>query len=265
MREFALVRPASLAEAEAAAAGGGDVALLAGGHTLLPAIKSRLRAPDTLVDLSRLPGLDAIARDGDRLWIGALARHAQVADDAGVKAAIPALARLAAVIGDPQVRNRGTLGGSLANNDPAADYPAAVLALDAVIETSRGSHGADDFFQGMFTTALADGEIVTRVGFRIPERAAYAKFRNPASRYAMAGVFVARHGGGARVAVTGAGPGVFRWAEAEAALAASFAPAAVAGLALDADGLNSDIHGSAEYRAHLVAVMLGRAVEEAAT
>ena len=264
MREFALVQPTSLAEAEAALSGSGDVALLAGGHTLLPAIKSRLRAPDTLVDLSRLPGLDGITRDGDRLWIGALARHAKVADDPAVKAAIPALARLAMVIGDPQVRNRGTLGGSLANNDPAADYPAAVLALDAVVETSRGSHGADDFFQGMFTTALADGEIVTRVGFRIPERAAYAKFRNPASRYAMAGVFVAKTGGTVRVAVTGAGPGVFRWAEAEAALAANFAPAAVAGLALDSDGLNSDIHGSAEYRAHLAAVMLGRAVKEAA-
>lgn len=264
MLEFALHRPASLAEAEAALAAGGDVALLAGGHTLLPAIKSRLRAPDALVDLARVPGLDAIARDGDRLWIGALARHAAVADDAAVKAAIPALARLAAVIGDPQVRNRGTLGGSLANNDPAADYPAAVLALDAVIETSRGSHAADDFFQGMFATALGEGEIITRVGFRIPERAAYAKFRNPASRYAMAAVFVARHGGAVRVAVTGAGPCVFRWPEAEAALAADFAAGAVAGLALDPDGLNSDIHGSAEYRAHLAAVMLGRAVSEAA-
>ena len=264
MREFALVRPTSLADAEAALGGGGDVALLAGGHTLLPAIKSRLRAPDTLVDLSLVPGLDAIAREGDRLWIGARVVHARVAGDAAVKAAIPALAALAALIGDPQVRNRGTLGGSLANNDPAADYPAAVLALDAAVETSRGSHGADDFFQGMFATALGDGEIVTGVGFRVPERAAYAKFRNPASRYAMAGVFVAKFGDGVRVAVTGAGPGVFRWSEAETALGANFAPAAVDGLALDPDGLNSDIHGSAEYRAHLAAVMLGRAVAEAA-
>lgn len=268
MRGFALQRPATLAAATAAFAAGGEAALLAGGHTLLPAMKSRLRMPDTLVDLSQVAGLTGISRDGDRLWIGAMTRHATVADDATVKAAIPALAKLAIAIGDPQVRNRGTLGGSVANNDPAADYPAAVVALDGVIETSTGSHSADDFFNGMFSTALADGEIVTRVGFRVPTHAAYAKFRHPASRYAVVGVFVAKFasgaGDGVRVVVTGAGPGVFRWAEAEAALGGSFAAAAVKGLVLDAGDLNSDIHASAQYRASLAGVMLGRAVTEAA-
>jgi aerobic carbon-monoxide dehydrogenase medium subunit len=268
MRAFALERPTSIAAATAAFAAGGEAALIAGGHTLLPAMKSRLRMPDTLIDLSQVAGLSGIARDGDRLWIGAMTRHAAVADDATIKGAIPALATLALQIGDPQVRNRGTLGGSVANNDPAADYPAAVLALDGVVETSSGSHAADDFFQGMFSTALADGEIITRIGFRIPRQAAYAKFRHPASRYAVVGMFVAKFAdessGGVRIAVTGAGPGVFRWAEAEAALAASFTPAAVKGLVLDADDLNTDIHASAEYRAHLAGVMLGRAVAEAA-
>lgn len=249
-------RPSSLAEAAALVARGGDVAYLAGGHTLVPAMKSRLRAPDALVDLTGLPGLNAIVRADDRLWIGALARHAAVADSADVRAAIPALANLAGRIGDPQVRNRGTLGGSLANNDPAADYPAAVLALDAVIETDRGSHAADDFFQGMFTTALAEGEIITRVGFRIPEAAAYAKFANPASRYALVGVFAARYRDGVRVAVTGAGAEVFRWADAEAALEGGKPLDTVV---LAADDLNSDIHASAAYRAHLAHVMLCRA------
>jgi carbon-monoxide dehydrogenase medium subunit len=260
MRDFAYARPASLADAASAFAGGGEAAFIAGGHTLLPAIKSRLRMPDTLVDLAGIPGLVGISRDGDRLWIGALTTHAAVAADAG---AIPALTRLAAVIGDQQVRNRGTLGGVIANNDPSADYPAAVLALDAIVETDRGSHAADDYFQGMFATALADGEIVTRVGFRVPIAAAYAKFRHPASRYAIVGVFVARFSDGVRVAVTGAGPGVFRWAEAEAALSGDFSVAAVKGLVLDEGDLNTDIHASAEFRAHLAGVMLAQAVGEA--
>ncbi|KPF77503.1 carbon monoxide dehydrogenase [alpha proteobacterium AAP81b] len=263
MREFAYARPASLADAAAAFAAGGEAAFIAGGHTLLPAMKSRLRMPDTLIDLSALSGLGGVTREGDRLWIGALTTHAAVAADATVHAALPGLARLALQIGDPQVRNRGTLGGVLANNDPAADYPAAALALDATIETDRGAHAADDYFQGMFTTALADGEIVTRVGFRIAARAAYAKFRHPASRYALVGVFVAQHDDGVRVAVTGAGAGVFRWAEAEAALAGEFSAAAVKGLVLDAADLNSDIHAGAEYRAHLAGVMLAQAVGEA--
>ena len=259
MREFAYHRASSVAEAASLFASGGEAALLAGGHTLIPAIKSRLRMPDAIVDLNAIPGLDGISAEGDRLWIGALARHAAVADSAVVKGAIPSLAHLASLIGDPQVRNRGTIGGSVANNDPAADYPAALLALDAVVETSTAAHAADDFFQGMFTTALADGEIVTRIGFKVPQAGAYAKFRNPASRYAVVGVFVAKFADGHRVAVTGAGPGVFRWSEAEAALDAG---GSLDGLAPDADGLNSDIHASAAYRAHLCGVMLKRAVAE---
>lgn len=264
MREFALERPTTLAAATAAFNAGGEAALLAGGHTLLPAMKSRLRMPDTLVDLSQVAGLTGITQDGDRLWIGAMTLHATVAAEA---IALPALAQMALLIGDPQVRNRGTLGGAVANNDPAADYPAAVLALDGIVETSTGSHNAEDFFQGMFATALADGEIITRIGFRIPQKAAYAKFRHPASRYAVVGVFVAKlaekDGGGVRVAVTGAGAGVFRWPEAEATLGGSFSVDAVKGLVLDAGDLNSDIHASAEYRASLAGVMLGRAVAAA--
>lgn len=264
MRDFDYVRPETLADAVAAFESGGEAAYVAGGHTLLPAMKSRLRMPDTLIDLAGVPGLTGVSHEGDRLWVGALTTHAAVADDATVQAVIPGLARAALLIGDPQVRNRGTIGGVIANNDPAADYPAMALALDAVIETDRASHAADDYFQGMFATALADGEIVTRVGFRVPERSAYAKFRHPASRYAVAAVFVARFGDGSvRVAVNGAAPGAFRWAEAEAALSADFSVAAVAGLVLDAGDLNSDIHAGPEYRAHLCGVMLRQAVGEA--
>ena len=263
MRDFAFARPASLADAVSAFAGGGEAAFIAGGHTLLPAIKSRLRMPDTLVDLSTVPGLAGVTHDGDTLWIGAMTTHAAVASDAIVNAAIPGLARLAALIGDPQVRNRGTIGGVIANNDPAADYPAALLALNAAVETSSASHAADHYFQGMFSTALQDGEIVTRVGFRVPLAAAYAKFRHPASRYAIVGIFVARYGNGVRVAVTGAGPGVFRWTEAETVLTANFTSGAVAGITLDAGDLNTDIHASAEFRAHLAGVMLAQAVDAA--
>ena len=251
MHDFALHRPRSVSEATAQFSGSGEAAYLAGGHTLIPAMKSRLRMPDALVDLSGL-GLSGLVLDGGRLWIGAMTTHADVA--AGARA-IPGLACLAAGIGDAQVRNRGTLGGSVANNDPAADYPAAVLALDAVIETDRAAHASDDFFQGMFSTALADGEIITRIGFAVPQRAAYAKFRHPASRYALVGVFAAEFAAGWRVAVTGAGPGVFRWTAAEAALAAGDAVPA-----LSADDLNSDIHASAAYRAHLCGVMLKQAL-----
>ena len=260
MRDFAYARPASLADAATAFADGGEAAFIAGGHTLLPAIKSRLRMPDTLVDLAGIPGLTGVRLEGDRLWIGAMTTHAAVALEAG---AIPALVAMANVIGDQQVRNRGTLGGVIANNDPAADYPAALLALDAVVETDRGSYAADDYFQGMFATALADGEIVKRVGFRVPQAASYAKFRNPASRYAIVGVFVARFADGVRVGVTGAGPGVFRWTAAEAALSANFSVAALAGLVLDAGDLNTDIHAGAEFRAHLAGVMLAQAVTDA--
>lgn len=248
-------RPETLAEAVSLLGAGGDVACLAGGHTLIPAMKSRLRAPDALVDLARVPGLSGIAREGDRVWIGAMTRHADVAK----AAPIPALARLAGGIGDPQVGERGTLGGSVANNDPAADYPAAVLALDAVVETNRGTHAADDFFLGMFATALEDAEIITRIGFRVPQAAAYAKFAHPASRYALVGVFVARFSEGTRVTVTGAGPGVFRWTGAETAIDTGGALPALA-----ADDLNSDIHAGAEYRAHLAGVMLRRALGDMA-
>lgn len=240
-----------------------EVALLAGGHTLIPAIKSRLRAPDLLVDLGSLPGLRGVERRGDRLAIGAMTRHADIAGDPLVRSTIPSLARAAELVGDPAVRARGTLGGAVANNDPAADYPAAVLALDAVIETDRRAIAADSFFLGMFTTALEEGEILTGIGFRVPQAGAYAKFRHPASRYALAGVHVACFADAVRVAVTGAGPGVFRWAEAEAALTRSFDAQAVRGMTPEAAELSGDIHASPEYRAHLVGVMLGRAVEEA--
>jgi carbon-monoxide dehydrogenase medium subunit len=264
MRDFALIRPTSLADASTAFASGGEAAYLAGGHTLLPAMKSRLRMPDTLIDLSALPGLTGITVDGDRLWIGALTTHAAVADDASVQASIPGLAKAALLIGDPMVRNRGTIGGVLANNDPAADYPALAVALDALIETHSTTHSADDYFQGMFATALDEGEIITRVGFRIPERAAYAKFRHPASRYAIVGVCVARFGDGSvRVGIIGAGPGVFRWPAAEAALANDFSAAAIKGLVLDSADLNTDIHAGPEYRAHLCGVMLAKAVGDA--
>lgn len=254
MQPFTLVRPQSVAQA--ASQFSGDAAYLAGGHTLIPAMKSRLRSVETLVDLSAIPGLADMAVEDDRLVIGAMARHARVAASPVVHDAIPGLAALAGGIGDPQVRNRGTLGGSIANNDPAADYPAAVLALDAVVETSQGSHAAEDYFQGMFATALADGEIVTAVRFRIPQASAYAKHPHPASRYALAGVYVARFAEGHRVAVTGATTGVVRWPEAEAALDAG---TSLEGLALAHDDLASDIHASAEFRGHLAGVMLRKA------
>ncbi len=263
MRDFDYARPVSLADAAAAFAGGGEAAFIAGGHTLLPAIKSRLRMPDTLVDLAAVPGLTGISRDGDRVWIGAMTTHAAIATDATIAAAIPGVSAMAMLVGDPQVRNRGTFGGVIANNDPAADYPAACLALDAIIETDRGSHAADDYFQGMFSTALADGEIVTRIGLRVPIASAYAKFRHPASRYAVVGVYVARFADGVRVGVTGAGPGAFRWTDAETALSADFSAAALTGLVMDHADLNTDIHASAEFRAHLAGVMLEQAVREA--
>jgi carbon-monoxide dehydrogenase medium subunit len=244
MQPFTLVRPASVSEASSAFAG--DAAYLAGGHTLIPAMKSRLRSVETLVDLSRIPGLADIAVDGDRLVVGAMARHARVAASPVVLQAIPGLAALAGGIGDPQVRNRGTLGGSI-----------ALLALDAVVETNQGTHAAEDYFQGMFATSLADGEIVTAVRFRIPQASAYAKHPHPASRYALAGVYVAKLPEGHRVAVTGATTGVVRWPQAEAALDAG---AALDGLSLAHDDLASDIHAGAEFRGHLAGVMLRKAV-----
>ena len=257
---FTYHRPSSLAEAQAMLRRSPDAKLLAGGHTLIPAMKLRLANPAALIDISGLAELSFIRRDGAQIAIGAGTRHAEVATSPLVGDAIPALARTAQEIGDPAVRHMGTLGGSVANNDPAADYPAAVLGLGATIKTTGRTIGADDFFTGMFSTALEEGEIITQIDFPVPARAAYAKFPNPASRYAMVGVFVAETKDGARVAVTGAAPSVFRVPEMEAALAKSFTPEAVASISVPADGLNADIHGSAEYRAHLVTVMAKRAV-----
>ncbi|HKT16679.1 MAG TPA: xanthine dehydrogenase family protein subunit M [Stellaceae bacterium] len=237
--------------------------LMAGGMTLIPTLKQRLAKPSDIVDLGKIAELKGIKKEGNAIVVGAMTRHFDVAASDVVKSAIPALAHLASHIGDPAVRNRGTMGGSVANNDPAADYPAAVLALNATITTNKRKIAADDFFKGMFETALQDGEIITSFAYPIPEKAAYMKFPNPASRYAIVGVFVAKTGGNVRVAVTGAGPVVFRQKEMEAALAKSFTPDAIKSIAQKQDGLNSDIHASAEYRAHLVGVMARRAVAAA--
>jgi carbon-monoxide dehydrogenase medium subunit len=234
---------------------------LAGGQSLVAAMKLRLAQPGTLVDLGGIPELRGVRRDGNRLVIGAMTRHADVAASADVRQAIPALAALAEGIGDRQVRNMGTLGGSLANNDPAADWPAAVLALDATIATQAREIRAEDFFKAMYETALAPDEIITSVAFPQPHRAAYAKFPHPASRFALVGVFVAQLGDGrVRVAVTGAAPSVFRASDLEAALAQAFTPEAAKAVHVSPAGLNRDIHATPEYRAHLIAVMASRAV-----
>ncbi len=260
MYAFDFVKPATVDEA-VAALGSDEAQALSGGQTLLPSMKQRLNAPATLVSLTGIAALKGVRASGGTLTIGAATTHAQVAAEAG---AYPALAALAAQIGDPAVRNRGTIGGSLANNDPSACYPSAVLASGATVVTNLRRIAADDFFQGMFSTALGSGEIITAVEFPIPEKAAYAKFQQPASRFALTGAFVAKFAGGVRVAITGASEGgVFRWAEAEAALSRSFAPGALAGLSLPADGMIGDLHGTPEYRAHLCAVMTRRAVAAA--
>ncbi|HVZ69997.1 MAG TPA: xanthine dehydrogenase family protein subunit M [Rhizomicrobium sp.] len=256
-------RPRSLADAQALLRKSPEAKLLAGGQTLVATMKMRLASPSDLIDISGLKELNYIRVDESAVTIGAAVTHAEVAESREVQRALPALAELAEMIGDPAVRHKGTIGGSIANNDPAADYPAAAVALNATIKTTERSMKADDFFTGMFSTALKDGEIVTEISFPRVERAAYMKFRNPASRYAMAGVFVAKGKDGVRVAVTGAGPGVFRQGEMETALSKNFSPNAIEGIEVDPSGLNSDIHGSAEYRAHLVGVMAKRAVAAA--
>jgi carbon-monoxide dehydrogenase medium subunit len=233
---------------------------LSGGMTLLPTLKARLAQPTQLIDIAGLAELAGIENKNNVLTIGAATRYCQIAASPVVRDALPALAGLASNIADPQVRNRGTIGGSVANNDPAADCPAAVLGLNATVITNRREIAADDFFQGMFTTALESGELVVRIAFPLPEKAAYAKFPHPASGYAMAGVFIAQTASGVRVAVTGAGAsGVFRWKEAEQALAKGISAAALDKLTLSADDINEDMHGSREYRAQLVKVMAGRA------
>ena len=258
-------RPRDLDEAKSLFAAAAEGRYLSGGMTLLPTMKQRLAAPSDLVDLARLVELKGISVTADTVTIGAAVTHAEVAASAEIRDAFPALAALAGQIGDPHVRHRGTIGGSLANDDPAADYPAAVLALDATILTTQRTLDATDFFQGLFTTALEDGEILVSVAFPIPARAAYAKFPNPASRYAMAGVFVAvLADGGVRVGVTGAGQdGVYRDATFEVALTADFQPSALDSIVVDPGNMLADLHGSAEYRANLVKVMAKRAVAAA--
>jgi aerobic carbon-monoxide dehydrogenase medium subunit len=263
MYDFAYQKPSSLADAVKALGADPDAKALAGGMTLIPVLKQRLNKPTLVVDLAKL-GLTGISVAGNTVTIAGMTTHGAVATDAGVRGKIPSLAELASHIGDEAVRHRGTIGGSLANNDPAADYPAAVLALNATIRTDRRSIKADDFFKGMFATALEQGELITGVEFPAPEKGAYEKFRNPASRYAIVGVYVARTAGGVRVAVTGAGQsGVFRHTAMEQALTANFAPDAIAGITTPVGDMNSDIHASAEYRAHLVGVMAKRAVSRA--
>ena len=260
MYEFNYHQPTSLDEVTSLLGANEEAKLVAGGMTLIPTLKLRLAKPSDLVDLAAIASLRGITDAGDALVIGAMTRHAEVERSPVVKQAIPALAAMAGMIGDPAVRNRGTIGGSISNNDPAADYPAALVALGATVQTTKRQIGAEDFFTGIFETALEPGEIVTAVRFPKTQSACYQKFRNPASRYAIVGVFVARTPGGVRVAVTGAGPCVFRVPAMEAALARSFVPEAIKDITIPQDGLNSDIHASAEYRAHLVGVMARRAV-----
>ena len=263
MYEFQYHRPASIDEAKKILAGNEESKLIAGGMTLLPTMKLRLAHPSDLVDLSGIESLCGIKKDGDTIEIGAMTTHADVAGSDIVQSEIPALADLAGTIGDAQVRNRGTIGGSLSNSDPAADYPAAVLGLNAVVRTDRREILADDYFKGLFETALEPREIVQSVRFPKPARAAYAKFPNPASRYAVVGVMIADTADGIRAAVTGAGACAFRALDIEAALTTDFSPAALDGLTISADDLNEDLHASSEYRAHLVIVMAKRAVAAA--
>lgn len=258
MHNFEFVKPSTVAEAVKALAQE-DAQALSGGQTLISTMKQRLAAPTVLVSLTGIAELKGLRQNGNVLEIGAATTHAEVAK--GAASIYPALAKLAGGIGDPAVRNVGTIGGSVANNDPAACYPSAVLASGATVVTNAREIAADDYFQGLFTTALDEGEIITAIRFPIPERAGYIKFEQPASRFALTGVFVAKYASGVRVAVTGAGEdGVFRWADGEAALKGNYAPSAVAGLSVSPDGLISDLHGTPAYRANLVKVLTQRAV-----
>jgi len=262
MYETTYHRPSSVDEAVALFGKGSESKYLAGGHTLIPVMKQRLASPSDVIDLAKIKELIGIEASDDTLTIKAATTHYDVAQSAAAQKAIPALTYLASLIGDPAVRHRGTIGGSIANNDPAADYPAALLALGAIVKTNKRSIAADDFFQGLFTTALADGEIITAVSFPIPAKAGYAKFPHPASRFALAGVFVAKtKSGEVRVAVTGASQsGVVRMPAMEAALKANWSVAALDNIAISADGLLNDLHGSSDYRANLIKVMAQRAL-----
>jgi carbon-monoxide dehydrogenase medium subunit len=264
MYEFKYVRPNSVRQAANMLAKDSEAKILAGGHSLLPAMKLRLAKHTQLLDLGRIEGLNTIELKGRSLVIGAMARHVDVANSPVVKEALPSLAKLAGEIGDPAVRHRGTIGGSLANNDPNADYPAAVLGLGATVITNKRKIAADDFFKGMFDTALEPDEIIVKVSFPLAKKAAYMKFKHPASGFALVGVFVSKRSSDIRVAVTGAGSnGVFRVASFEEALKKRFAAKSIEGMTIPANGMNADIHGSAEYRAHLVAVMARRALDAA--
>jgi carbon-monoxide dehydrogenase medium subunit len=267
MHAFEYHRPSSMKDAISLGAEKSEGRYLAGGQSLVQAMKLRLSSPTDLIDLAAIGDLKALSADGNSVTIGAMVRHADVAASSAVQKAIPALAQLAGMIGDRQVRHMGTLGGSLANNDPAADYPAAVLGLGATITTNKRKIEGDKFFKALYETALEPAELITQVSFPVPKRAAYMKFKNPASRFALVGVFVADFGTGGkdavRVGVTGAGPYAFRQAEMEKALAQKFAPESVAGIKVKPDGLNNDLHASPEYRAHLITVMCKRAVEAA--
>ena len=254
----------SLDDAVAKLAAAEDGKFLGGGQTLIATMKQRLAAPSDVIDVTKIPELQGISVEGDTVVVGAASTHSQVAQSADIKRVLPVLSGLAATIGDPAVRNMGTMGGSVANNDPAADYPAALLGLNATVTTNKGTYTADEFFKGMFETALDEDEIIVRIAFPIPQKAAYEKFRNPASRYSLCSVFVAMTADGPRVAVTGSGnDGVFRVPEMEAALASNWSADAVSGIKIDPDTMLSDIHGSAEYRAHLVTVLAARAVAKA--
>ena len=264
MYNFTFHRPTGLRQASNMLGKLEEAKILAGGQTLIPTMKLRLASPNNLVDLNMVEGLSGIEVKGRSIVVGAMTRHVDVATSADVKANIPALAYLAGLIGDPAVRHRGTLGGSIANNDPNSDYSAACVGLGATIHTTKGKHEADAFFKGLFETALAPDEIITKVSFPIVKKAGYEKFRNQASRFALVGVFASKRGSEIRVAVTGAGTnGVFRVASFEEALKKRFAPKSLEGLTIPAAGMNSDIHGTAEYRAHLVGVMARRAVARA--
>jgi carbon-monoxide dehydrogenase medium subunit len=263
MYNFNYHRPSSVEEAVQLLSGASEGTLMGGGMTLIPVLKQRLANPSDVVDIGGIAGLSGVSEDGGNVVVGAATTHAAVASDATVQAKIPALAALAESIGDAQVRNRGTIGGSIANNDPASDYPAALVGLGATIRTNTREIAADDFFTGLFETALGDNEIITAVAFPVPDKAGYAKFPNPASRYAVVGVMVSQGPAGTRVAVTGAGACVFRASDMESALSGNFSAEALSGASVSADNLNSDIHASAEYRAHLVGVMARRAVAAA--
>jgi aerobic carbon-monoxide dehydrogenase medium subunit len=265
MYETTYHRPSSIDEAVSLFAKGSESKYLAGGHTLIPVMKQRLAAPSDVIDLAKIKELVGIEASSETLTIKAATTYFDIMQSAEVKKSIPAIAHLTSILGDPAVRYRGTIGGSIANNDPAADYPAALLALDATVKTNKRSIAADDFFKGLFTTALEDGEIITAVSFPVPAKAGYAKMRHPASRFALTGVFVAKSkSGDVRVAATGASQsGVMRVSAIEAALKTNWSPGALDSVKISASGLLSDIHGSADYRANLIKVMAQRAVTEA--